>query len=403
MKHFYTVFSKALMLAGLLFAFRADAQDPQIEGVTTVTQSGLCSNVVADFNTDDNDFNSPSLYYGNSSFYFNATQGWWSEVDGIRTVPPIPGGGGMRLVSIISPLYKNPNPVGVFDVGFYYVVPNPAVNRFQVRIVSATPQGPFTVYNVEATSDFLFFSDYSTPAVYSGGAPDITGMEGRVCVRLLDDDITNAPGVAYRVEVTYEVAEPVFTVFDDLSLGASAPAPLPVTFFGMAANRVNNGIQVKWDVGEEINVQEYQLEKSTTGTSFTTVGTINANNKKVYSLLDQTISKSPSVFYRVKSVDFDGTAKYSGIIRVKNNTSYSDAVTVYPSPARNQITISHNQLGSRARLVISTMDGKVLRVITPGIGVSNTMVDVSNFSSGMYLLRLDDGKGKIESKTFIKQ
>lgn len=401
MKHFYSIFSRTLLLAGLLVAGRAGAQ---IQGVTTISGSGNCSNVVADFNTDDDDFNSPSLYYGNSSFYFNSAQGWWSEVDGVHSVPPIPGGGGMRLVSIISPLYRNPNPVGVFDVGFHYIVPDPAVNRFQVRIISATPQGSYTVYNVEATTDFQFFSAYSTtPTAYTGGAPQVSGMEGNICIRLLDDDITNAPGVAYRVEVTYEVAEPQFTVFDDLSVGAAAPAPLPVTFMGMLANKVDNGVQVKWDVGDEVNVQEYQLEKSTDGASFNTVGTIASNHKNVYSLTDRTVSKSPSVYYRVKSVDLDGRFKYSGIIRVKNGSSYSDAVTIYPLPARNQITISHNQLGNRAKLVISTMDGKVMKVVTPGVGVSNTMVDISSFGSGMYLVRLDDGNGKIESKTFIKQ
>jgi hypothetical protein len=401
MKHVYT-FSRTLML--IAFIALTSSAKAQIQGVTSVSNSGDCSNVTANFNTDDQGFNSPSIYYGNSSFYFNTSQGWWSEVDGVSTVPPVPGGGGMRLVSIISPLYANPNPVGIFDVGFYYVVPDPAVNRFQVRVISATPQGDFTVYNVVATSNFHEFTDYSTPPTpYTGGAPQIAGMQGNVCIRLIDEDITNAPGVAYRVEITYEIAQPAFTVFDDLSIGGTEAAPLPVNFLGVVANRVDNGVQVKWDVADEVDVREYQLEKSLNGVSFNTVGTVQAKTGTVvYGTIDQT-SKAAQVFYRVKSVDIDGKVKYSGIIRFKDNTSFTSDLKVYPSPARTQITLQHDKLDTKARITISTIDGRILKMVTPGQGFSNTMMDISNLSSGMYVIKVDNGNGKIETTTFVKQ
>ncbi|HEY0356890.1 MAG TPA: T9SS type A sorting domain-containing protein [Flavisolibacter sp.] len=403
MKHVYTFYSRTLML--IAFITCVGSANAQIQGVTTVSNSGDCSNVTANFNTNDQGFNSPSIYYGNSSFYFNTSQGWWSEVDGVSAVPPVPGGGGMRLVSIISPLYPNPNPVGIFDVGFYYVVPNPAVNRFQVRIISATPQGEFTVYNVEATSNFRTFTEFSTPPTpYAGGAPQIAGMQGNICIRLIDQDITNAPGVAYRVEVTYEIAESAFTVFDDLSIGGTEAAPLPVNFLGVSANKIENGgVQVKWDVADEVDVREYHLEKSTNGLSFTKVGAVPAvGGTTVYDFVDNS-SKAPQVFYRVKSVDIDGTVKYSGIIRFKDNTSFTSDVKVYPSPARSQITVQHDRLDSRSRISISTMDGRIIKMITPGQGISNTMMDVSNLSSGVYVIKVVDGNGKIETTTFVKQ
>ena len=53
-----------------------------------------------------------------------------------------------------------------------------------------------------------------------------------------------------------------------------AAAPLPVTFLGLVANRADNGVNLRWDVAEESNVREYQLEKSSDGSSFATVGSV---------------------------------------------------------------------------------------------------------------------------------
>lgn len=413
MKQFYSVLSKTLWMAcGALFFNQAQAQS------SSTTAAGTCGSVVANFNSNSGSHASPSIHgqMFDSAFYYNPVRGYWTDMDGGRTTAPL----SPRVLSIISPPYVNPSPQGQFNVGFYYIVPNAAIDKFQVRIVALEPgPGGSTVSNLIATSGPQWFKDWSSPAPYvdydhtssagtSPANPLLTGDSGHVCIRILDADITNAPGIFYRVEVAYVLNTPVtdnfFAVYDNLSIGQNiAPAPLPVNFIGIVANKVDNGINVRWDVGDEVNVQKYELEKSTNGASFTAVGTIDARQKTVYSFTDPTPSKSSSVFYRIRSVDFDGSVKYSGIVRIKNNNSFSDAIRAYPSPVRSQLTVSHDQLNSRAKLSVSTMDGRILKVMTPSAGASNTMVDVSNLSSGMYLVRLDHGDGKIETTTFIKQ
>ncbi|MBD0368190.1 MAG: T9SS type A sorting domain-containing protein, partial [Flavisolibacter sp.] len=39
----------------------------------------------------------------------------------------------------------------------------------------------------------------------------------------------------------------------------------------------------------------------------------------------------------------------------------------------------------------------------PSAGASHTPVDLSGIAAGSYILRLDDGKGKIETLKFVKQ
>lgn len=396
MKFFYAAFTSLLFLT---FSRPSSAQTPSL--VTT----GVCAGVVADFNTGDNGFNSPSIYGSifDSSFYFNAARGYWTDyLPPIRVNAP----GFPRVQNIISPPYKNPNPNGTFTVGFYYIVNNPNVDRFQVRIVSVTQTELGTVTNIEATSGVHFFSAWSTPTPYVDNGPDptpfLSGFQGRVCLRLVDPDIVNGPNTTFRVEVSYLISGPFFAVFDDLSIGP-LNSPLPVNFIGLLANRnADNTVNLKWDVSEEINVQQYQVERSDNGVSFATVGSVMAKGKSIYAFSD--IGSSNTIFYRVKSVDVDGRTKYSGIVQLKgtNANSYGDGLTIYPVPAVNDVTIAHPKLERGARITISSSAGKIVKTIIPSTGSSNTMVSVGGLPGGLYFVRLDDGKGGISSAKLIK-
>lgn len=392
--------AKALLIA-LFISTLSIAQSPS--GVTM----GLCPGVVANFNTNDNGYNSPSVYTGvfDSSFYYHPGRGYWTDY-----LPPfrITAPGAPRVQTIISPPYVNPSPVGTFNIGFYYIVPNPAVDRFQVRIISVTqtPQG--TVTNVEASSGVQPFTAWSTPVPYIDGTttpvPDPTPFmgtfQGNVCIRLIDNDITNGASTTYRVEVTYLINEPQFAVFDNLSIGPEN-IPLPVNFIGLVAERNSSDVNLKWDVSEEVDVREYQVERSTNGSTFTNAGTVMAKGKSIYTYTNSNVP-SGTLYYRIKSVDIDGKSKYSGILRLAGDNSFSNDLVLYPVPAKDQVTLQHNRITRDAKIVISSMDGRVMKIVRPREGASHTPIDISGLTHGMYLLRLDDGKGDIRSVKLVK-
>jgi hypothetical protein len=414
MKHFYSLISRTFIVAaGLLAGSQAGAQNE------TSVAPGNCPAVTQNFNNGTGGFTSPSVY-GNvtfdSAFYYNiAPRGLWTELgsqlsrggNGVGPLAP-------RVVTIVSPPYENPNPAGIFDVGFFYIVPNAAVDRFNISLIRLTtmpsPGGDITYQELVARSGFQTFASFSAhpPMPYvdpRGGNFALThrGDSSVVCIRLIDPDITEGPNVTYRVEVTYQILTPgSYSDFDDFAIGQISAAPLPVSFLGIVANRKDNGVHVKWDVAEEIDVREYHLEKSTNGSTFSTVGVVGAQGKSLYSYTDP-VSKSGVVFYRVKSVDIDGRTKYSGIVKLNGENSYSGGIKVYPSPATNDITVQHSQLGNGAVITLSAADGRVLKTIRPTRGASNSMIDISSFSRGMYIIRLDDGNGKTETTSFIKQ
>jgi hypothetical protein len=399
MKSIYAA-KKWLVLLFLVPGFIATAQSP------TVVTNGICTGVIANFNTNDGGCNSPSIYGSifDSSFYYNAPRGYWTDY-----LPPsrVSAPGAPRVMDIITPPYINPNPTGTFNVGFYYIVNNPAVDRFQVRIISVTttPQG--TVTNVVATSGLQFFSTWSTPVVYVDNGPNTTallnGFQGNICIRLIDPDIVNGPNTTFRVEVAYLVNEPFFAVFDNLSIGP-ANIPLPVDFIGLVANKSNSStVDLRWDVSQELNVRQYEIERSSDGASFSSVGSVPAKGKSIYSFSNSN-APSSTLFYRVKSVDIDGRFKYSGIIKLPGNSSnsFSNQMMIYPVPAQDEIMVDHQRLTAKAKMTIISSDGQVLKVVIPTEGSSHTPVNISTLKPGMYYLKLEDGTGDVQTVKLIK-
>lgn len=374
MKQFYSAFKFTICFLFLLVTNQSEAQNP-----TTVVNSTNCS-VVQNFNTTTGGFTSPSIYAGQYDYEFDWTGAGSNGmlVSSSQAVAPYEA-------SLISPVYPNTAPDGTANVGFTYTAP--AGTYFRIRVLRP---------NNTTGVDIIALTSEGDPTNWR----QLPGTSGTICFQLNDADLH--PGQNYRYEFTFYTtsASPNIT-FDNFSLNSAAAAPLPVTFIGIAAYSVNNGVNIRWDVGDELNVQQYDVEKSTNGANFNTIGSVTAGKKMVYAYLDGS-SKEPVVYYRVKSVDIDGKTNYSSIIKLVNGSSYSNTIKIYPMPVQSQLNVQHHLLGNNARITITTMDGRVIKSIIPGIGASNTMLDVSNLSSGMYLLRLDDN-GKIQSTTFVKQ
>ncbi len=106
---------------------------------------------------------------------------------------------------------------------------------------------------------------------------------------------------------------------------------LPITFTTVTAVKQNKQIAVNWKTTNEVNISEYEVEKSLDGVLFSTVHKKAAKNKNDnnYDWLDENPTEKFN-YYRIKSIDLGGKKTYSKIVKIWMGEL--DKIIVYPNP-----------------------------------------------------------------------
>jgi hypothetical protein len=181
-----------------------------------------------------------------------------------------------------------------------------------------------------------------------------------------------------------------------------AQAALPVTFTSFEGRRVANGIQLTWKVADEINVQEYQVERSLTGNNgFTKIGTVSAKGYPSYTFTDEA-PVTGQVFYRVKNMDNDGRFDYSSEISFKNGIS-TPVFRVFPTLVTAKTDVHHGTVTGNDAITLSTADGRMVRSLRPAAGSLKTTVEMGDLRAGLYILRYRTSNGTVETVKLVKQ
>lgn len=181
---------------------------------------------------------------------------------------------------------------------------------------------------------------------------------------------------------------------------AGAPIPLPVNFTGFYAKKGNSNVSLTWNVAFEQNVAGYEVQRSADGSSFTKIGFVSANHAPSYNFTD---SKPIAVaYYRIKSVDNDGSYKYSSIVSLKGQQS-DVVLKAFPMPVQNELTIQYNAANSSSRIDILSADGRMIKTLSLVAGSQEMKVDLSTAKAGVYFARFDNGNGQTQTLKLVKQ
>lgn len=179
-------------------------------------------------------------------------------------------------------------------------------------------------------------------------------------------------------------------------------------FFGETAQKHN---QISWETTSEQNTARHILERSPNGsTHFIVVANVAAAGTSTkllrYSVTDK--QPLPIAYYRLRTIDLDGSFSVSPIIALKRNRD-ATFLELMPNPITTDEHLKVNiQLSStqqtKVMLRLCDLVGNVLHTRTVEADAENIQLelDVASLPSGIYIVNIFDGMTQM-SKKFIKK
>lgn len=193
-------------------------------------------------------------------------------------------------------------------------------------------------------------------------------------------------------------ASPLLSRAQDPTPGNPDNNPLPVTLTYFSATNLQKGTAtILWQTATEINASHFNVQRSFTGTDFSTIAQINAignsNTATNYSYIDNySTTANNTIYYRLQQLDKNGSISYSNIVRITNTNTSTNKATSYPNPIiNNSFTIDLvKPITQPIAYTIVTANGQIIKQGT--ITQRQQLITCTALPKGNYLLQLADGQ-----------
>lgn len=182
---------------------------------------------------------------------------------------------------------------------------------------------------------------------------------------------------------------------------------LPVELLSFDAMCEKYNIQLTWETGSETNNDYFTLERSCDENvlQYQTIATIpgagNSGSVKKYSYTDHDATAG-NCYYRLSQTDYNGSTHVFAPVSIncKENADFN-FIGVFPNPADDDVVIlfaSDNT--APVAMEFTDLAGQVLatKEIIPEIGLNKIKLSLNSVSSGLYFVKLNNGK-----KSFVKK
>jgi hypothetical protein len=174
---------------------------------------------------------------------------------------------------------------------------------------------------------------------------------------------------------------------------------LPVKLLSFEGKLKNGFADLNWIAENETNTNYYELERSTDGRNFAKLKILytKANQLPVndYNHTDDlTGINEKTIYYRLRSVEKDGSFTYSNVVKLMIGAK-ANTLVVYPLPVKNEINISfESEFTNVAFINIIDIQGKILRTEKKNVKKGSNsfkIFDLTAIPSGTYFIQIDNG------------
>jgi hypothetical protein len=178
---------------------------------------------------------------------------------------------------------------------------------------------------------------------------------------------------------------------------------VPVNFLSFNGRILpDETIKLDWDVAREINHDYYDVEKSTDGSNFTSIGKVTGIGP--YYFVDEEPVEGNN-FYRIRQVDKDRKFTYSRTISLEYRKK-DLSIGIYPNPVKDALNIEFSKpVRSNIRVQVTDMTGRTIfqRAYTLTGTERSLRLDAGSWPRQQYILKVVDEKGEtLIIRKFIK-
>ncbi len=176
-------------------------------------------------------------------------------------------------------------------------------------------------------------------------------------------------------------------------------APLLPGKLTFNADKGEQAVNLRWQVDNEpAGTDHYNVEASTDGVIFTTIGAVKASGglKNTYALVDSKPLLEKINYYRIKQVSAGGNFTYSPVKAVEFSSRF--AITITPNPAHSYLNVYAPQEGTQVN--IYDVSGRLLT--TKKVSNGSAVFSVASYAKGIYTVVAKDKNGKnIETQKIV--
>jgi len=187
---------------------------------------------------------------------------------------------------------------------------------------------------------------------------------------------------------------------NDFTFAPMTSLPVKLSSFTASLNE-RKQVVLKWETVFEIANERFEVQKSTDGSSFSTIASLYSSGDsydlKQYSYPDILFSTGDIAFYRLKQIDQNNQIIYSKTIYVNDKASDAGGISLFPNPLNGSgstIQLKGLRAGeiSYDNLRICDLSGKNIsyRIIGP-----NSFEPLTALQNGIYIVRVKDKTFKL--------
>ncbi len=199
------------------------------------------------------------------------------------------------------------------------------------------------------------------------------------------EQVFNRPMFVFKNELYFEAQKSG----DGYELWKINNTTLPSYCHSFTGKISNQKINLQWTISNQINTQQFNIEKSTDGINFITINTLPAAINRVeqitYSYTDE-IPTDNFVYYRIKQIDKDGTWMYLCNTVKMSNSSQLKECSIFPNPANKIVNVQLPTHLINATIYILNTSGQL--VYSQKATAINQIINVSKLNNGTYYIQI---------------